>query len=78
MNTGPHTLDSTFNREVASILIETMTLHETFLKFGLLSRNFRDILNQLKSYPKLWKLKYMQEFMSRAAREQKRYATPEG
>jgi hypothetical protein len=73
-----HTFESTFTKEISSILIEFLTLPEIFFKFRALSKDCRNILETLKSFPKLWRVKYMQEFMSQEDKICKKYASPEG
>jgi len=67
--------DQTFNKEISSILLEHLTISEIFLKFNLLNRNFNSIVENLKTYPKLWRIKYLQEFLSAVDKKQKRYRT---
>ena len=67
MNVGfenTHNFESTFNKEISSILLENLSIPEIFTKFILLNKNFNSILESLKSYPKLWRIKYLQEFVS--------------
>lgn len=56
------TLESTFNREISSILVDFLTLEEVFFRFGMLNRNFRGIVESLKNYQRVWHQKYIQEF----------------
>ena len=55
---------STFNVEICSILVEIMSMEDVFLKFNLLNKNFNDVMEKLKKFPKLWKMKFLQEFIS--------------
>ena len=73
-----HTLESTINREISSILVDFLTLEEVFFKFGLLNKNFHQIVQNLKLYPKVWQQKYIQEFQSNEDRLKHRWASPEG
>jgi hypothetical protein len=57
-----HTFESTFGRELSSILIDFMTLNEVFHKYALLNKNFSFIVDGLKSYSKVWREKFVQEF----------------
>ena len=70
--------EETFNKEICSILVEFLTIHEVFQKFPLLNKNFKNILESLKSFPKLWKIKYLQEFISTKDKGRKKYEGPEG
>ena len=54
-----HTFESTFSKELSSILMELLTVDNIFLKFILLNKNFYSMVQQLKQYPKLWKIKYL-------------------
>ena len=56
--------ESTFTVEICSILVEIMTMNDSFLKFSLLNKNFHEIMEKLKKFPKLWKMKFLQEFIS--------------
>jgi len=44
---------------MSSILFEYLSINEIFLKFNFLNRNFHTILEKLKTYPKLWRIKYL-------------------
>jgi len=71
------TFETTFTKEISSIFIDFLSLEELFYKFNLLNKNFHNIVEALKSYPKVWKNKYIQEFMSNEDRKRRKYGTPE-
>lgn len=56
------TLEGILNNEIASILVENLTLEDIFLTFARLNKSFHSIVEDLKGYPKLWKIKFAQEF----------------
>jgi competence CoiA-like predicted nuclease len=72
-----HTFETTFTKEISSILVEFLTLPEVFFKLNLINKNFHSIVELLKNYPKLWTEKFLQEFQSNEDINQKRWVTPE-
>ena len=54
-----YTFESTYNKELSSILMELLTVEDIFLKFNMLNNNFHNTVQQLMQYPKLWKIKYL-------------------
>jgi hypothetical protein len=58
------TFQNTFNVEICSILVEIMSMSDTFLKFSVLNKSFYEVMEKLKKFPKLWKIKFLQEFIS--------------
>ena len=48
-------------------------MSEIFLKLNLLNKNFYQILEKLKKFPKLWKIKFLQEFISNKDKKDKLY-----
>ena len=71
------TFESTFNKEISSIFIDFLTLEEVFFKFKLLNRDYNHLVESLKNYDRVWKIKYIQEFVSNEDRKRKKYASPE-
>jgi hypothetical protein len=57
--------------------VEILTMNDVFLKFNLLNKNFNDIMEKLKKFPKLWKMKFLQEFVSNKDKEEKHYVRQE-
>lgn len=53
-----------FNPSVTSVLIEYLTDHEVFLKLSMLSKNIGQSIHNLKSASKIWRDKYLREFIS--------------
>jgi hypothetical protein len=49
-------LESVFDPQLSSILVQYLTVEEIFLKLGMLNKNFNTIVNQLKQYKNLWVL----------------------
>lgn len=50
-------------------------MEDVFLKFALLNKSFFQILEKLKTFPKLWKIKFVQEFTNNKDRLEKRYTS---
>ena len=69
------TFEDTFSKEISSILSEFLCLEETFLQFNLLNKNFSSIMRQLQNYPRLWKNKYLQEFICSKDKQEKYYSS---
>ena len=61
---------------MSSILVESLCMSDAFLKFCVLNRNFYQIFEKLKAFPKLWKIKFIQEFTNNKDRKDKVYASP--
>lgn len=72
-----HNFDSTFQKELSTILIDFMTLDEVFNKFAILNKKFNGIVTSLKTFNRVWREKYVQEFQSNDDRIQRRFVTPE-
>ena len=68
---------STFNVEICSILIEIMSMNDAFLKFSLLNKNFHKVMEKLKKFTKLWKMKFLQEFISAKDKQDGHYIKQE-
>jgi hypothetical protein len=67
------TFQNTFNVEICSILVELMSMSDTFLKFSVLNKSFNEVMEKLKKFPKLWKIKFLQEFISAKDKQDKHY-----
>ena len=61
---------------MSSILVESLSMSDIFLKFCLLNKNFCHIFEKLKTYPKLWKIKFVQEFTNNKDRKEQVYGSP--
>lgn len=60
---------------MSSILVESLSMSDIFLKFCLLNKNFYHVLEKLKTFPKLWKIKFVQEFTNNKDKKEKIYAS---
>ena len=54
-----------------------MSLKELLFKFNMLNKNFHEVVEGFKKYPKVWKVKYVQEFISNENKAKGKYSTPE-
>ena len=52
-------------------------MNDAFLKFCLLNKSFYQIMEKLKTFPKLWKIKFVQEFTNDKDKIEKRYTSPQ-
>lgn len=54
------------------MLVDILESKDVFLKFALLNRNFYALFQKLKNYNKLWRNKFLQQFIS--MKDRKKYA----
>ena len=57
------------------MLVENLNMEDAFTKFCRLNKNFYQIFEKLKTFPKLWKIKFCQEFISERDQKDKTYAS---
>ena len=57
------------NPEITSVIIEYLTDYEVFIKLTLLSKSIGTTVHKLKAFPKIWRKKYLAEFVSNQDQE---------
>jgi hypothetical protein len=61
---------------MSSILVENLSMNDALLKFTLLNKNFFQIMEKMKTFPNIWKIKFVQEFTNDKDKREKTYASP--
>lgn len=76
LDTGPKTLLDVLNLQVASIVFDMLQVTDITGKFCILNKQFYNLFQKLKKMPKIWQIKFVQEFQSNKDREEKKHVSP--